>query len=33
MINRPGAFYIENNIELSRLIGLGAIYDENQIIQ
>ena len=33
VINHLGAFYIENNIELSWLIGFGAIYDENQIRQ
>ena len=26
-----GAVYVENNTELSRPIGLGADYDENQI--
>ena len=33
MINHTGAFYTENDIELSQLIGLGVVYDENQIGQ
>ena len=33
MTDRTSAVYIENEIELSWLIGLGAVYDENQIGQ
>ena len=29
--NRIGAVYVENDIELSWLIRLGAIYDENHM--
>ena len=29
MINRIGAIYIENNIQLSWSIKLGAVYDKN----
>lgn len=31
MINRISVVYVENNIELSWPIGLGADYDENHI--
>ena len=33
MINRIGAIYAENETNLSWSIGLGAIYDENDIRQ
>ena len=33
MIDRTSGVYVENNIELSWLIGLGAVCDKNQIGQ
>ena len=33
VINRTGAVYVENKTKLLWLIGLGVIYDKNQIRQ